>query len=49
MRGLLLVSFQNWRSEFLAVAALVGGTIFLRRRSSPQSKPVHASNAGTGG
>jgi len=41
-------SFQNWQSEFLAVAAIVGGSIFLRQRNSPQSKPVHASNAETG-
>jgi hypothetical protein len=38
---LWLESFQNWQSEFLAVAAIVGGSIFLRQRSSPQSKPVH--------
>jgi hypothetical protein len=41
-------SFQNWQSEFLAVAAIVGGSIFLRQRSSPQSKPVHMPNAETG-
>lgn len=41
-------SFQNWQSEFLAVAAIVGGSIFLRQRSSPQSKPVHASHSDTG-
>jgi hypothetical protein len=41
-------SFQNWQSEFLAVAAIVGGSIFLRQRSSPQSKPVHIPNAETG-
>jgi len=41
-------SFQNWQSEFLAVAAIVGGSIFLRQRNSPQSKPVHAPNAATG-
>jgi hypothetical protein len=41
-------SFQNWQSEFLAVAAIVGGSIFLRQRSSAQSKPVHAPHADTG-
>jgi hypothetical protein len=41
-------SFQNWQSEFLALAAIVGGSIFLRQRSSPQSKPVHMPNAETG-
>ncbi len=33
-------SLQNWQSEFLAVAVLVVLSIFLRERSSPQSKPV---------
>ncbi len=42
-------SFQNWQSEFLAVAAIVGGSIYLRQRSSSQSKPVHAPHAQTGG
>jgi hypothetical protein len=41
-------SFQNWQSEFLAVAAIVGGSIYLRQRRSAQSKPVHAPNAETG-
>ena len=41
-------SFQNWQSEFLAVAAIIGGSIYLRQRSSPQSKPVHAPNHQTG-
>jgi uncharacterized protein DUF6766 len=41
-------SFQNWQSEFLAVAALIGGSIYLRQRRSPQSKPVHAPNSTTG-
>jgi hypothetical protein len=41
-------SFQNWQSEFLAVAAIVGGTVYLRQRKSSQSKPVHAPNDQTG-
>lgn len=41
-------SFQNWQSEFLAVAAIIGGSVYLRQRSSSQSKPVHAPNAQTG-
>ncbi|WP_343066662.1 DUF6766 family protein [Kribbella qitaiheensis] len=41
-------SFQNWQCEFLAVAAIIGGSIYLRQRSSSQSKPVHAPNAKTG-
>jgi hypothetical protein len=35
-------SFQNWQSEFLALAAMVVLSIFLRQRGSPESKPVHA-------
>jgi len=35
-------SFQNWQSEFLSLAAMVGMTIFLRQRGSPESKPVDA-------
>lgn len=41
-------SFQNWQSEFLAVAALVVLSIFLRQRGSPESKPVAAPHAQTG-
>jgi hypothetical protein len=41
-------SFQNWQSEFLAVAAIVGGSIYLRQRRSAQSKPVHAPHSETG-
>lgn len=37
-------SFQNWQSEFLAVAAIVILSIFLRHQGSPESKPVDASN-----
>jgi hypothetical protein len=41
-------SFQNWQSEFLAVAALVVLSIFLRQRGSPESKPVNAPHSHTG-
>jgi hypothetical protein len=41
-------SFQNWQSEFLAVAAIVLFSIFLRERGSPESKPVSAPHAMTG-
>jgi len=41
-------SLQNWQSEFLAVAAIVILTIFLRQYGSPESKPVHAPHAETG-
>jgi len=41
-------SFQNWQSEFLAVFAIVFLSIFLRQRSSPESKPVDAPHSQTG-
>jgi hypothetical protein len=41
-------SLQNWQSEFLAVAAIVVLTIFLRQIGSPESKPVHAPHGETG-
>jgi len=41
-------SFQNWQSEFLSLAAMVVGTIYLRQRGSAESKPVHAPHAETG-
>lgn len=33
-------SFQNWQSEFLAITAMVYLSIYLREKSSPESKPV---------
>jgi hypothetical protein len=42
-------SFQNWQSEFLAVASLAALSIFLRQRGSPESKPVAAPHHQTGG
>ena len=42
-------SFQNWQSEFLAVAAIVGASVYLRQRGSPESKPVAAPHSSTGG
>ena len=44
-----LESFQNWQSEFLAIAAVVILSIFLRQRGSPESKPVDAPHSETGG
>jgi len=41
-------SFQNWQSEFLATAVLVVLSIFLRHKSSPESKPTGAANSETG-
>jgi hypothetical protein len=40
-------SFQNWQSEFLAVAAMVVLSIFLRHRGSPESKPVDSPHSET--
>jgi hypothetical protein len=42
-------SFQNWQSEFLSMVAMVGLSIFLRQRGSPESKPVDAPTWDTGG
>jgi hypothetical protein len=44
-----LESFQNWQSEFLSVGVLVLLGVWLRQRGSPESKPVHARHADTGG
>jgi hypothetical protein len=41
-------SLQNWQSEFLAVAAIVLLSIWLRQRGSPESKPVSAPHEQTG-
>lgn len=41
-------SLQNWQSEFLAVAAIVFLSIFLRQQGSPESKPVAAPHSATG-
>ena len=41
-------SFQNWQSEFLAVAAMVVLSIFLRQRGSPESKPIDSPHSETG-
>lgn len=41
-------SFQNWQSEFLAVASLAWLSVFLRQRGSPESKPVTAPHSETG-
>lgn len=41
-------SFQNWQSEFLAVASIVILSIWLRQKGSPESKPVDAPYGETG-
>jgi hypothetical protein len=41
-------SFQNWQSEFLAVASIVVLTIWLRQKGSSESKEVAAPHRKTG-
>ena len=41
-------SFQNWQSEFLAIASMVWLAVYLRQKGSPESKPVHAPHGETG-
>lgn len=41
-------SLQNWQSEFLVVAVLVGAAVYLRQRGSGESKPVAAPHSETG-
>lgn len=40
-------SFQNWQSEFLAIAAIVILSIYLRQHGSPESKPVDMPHSET--
>jgi hypothetical protein len=40
-------SFQNWQSEFLAIASMVILSIFLRHKGSAESKPVDAPHSAT--
>jgi hypothetical protein len=41
-------SMQNWQSEFIAVAAIIGLSVFFRQRSSAESKPVADPHLDTG-
>jgi hypothetical protein len=41
-------TFQNWQSEFLAVASMAVLSIYLRQRGSPESKPVGSPHSATG-
>jgi hypothetical protein len=41
-------SMQNWQSEFLAIAIMVGASVYLRERGSAESKPVAKPHAETG-
>jgi hypothetical protein len=40
-------TFQNWQSEFLAVASMAAFSIYLRQRGSPESKLVGAPHDAT--
>ena len=37
-------SMQNWQSDFIAVAMIIGLSIFLRQRGSAELKPVADPN-----
>ncbi|MET3719497.1 DUF6766 family protein [Arthrobacter sp. UYEF21] len=41
-------SFQNWQSEFLAVAVLVGASVYLCEKGSPESEPLADPHYETG-
>ena len=41
-------TFQNWQSEFMALATMAIFTVFLRERGSPESKPVAEPHDSTG-
>jgi hypothetical protein len=41
-------TFQNWQSEFLAIASMTALAIYLRQRGSPESKPVGSAHPSTG-
>ena len=41
-------TFQNWQSEFMALATMAILTVFLRERGSPESKPVAEAHDSTG-
>jgi hypothetical protein len=41
--------FQCWEAEFASIGIYIVLSIFLRQENSPESKPVGASDAQTGG
>ena len=41
-------SLQNWQSEFLAVAVIVGASVYLHEPGSAESKPVAEPHDATG-
>jgi hypothetical protein len=40
-------SFQNWQSEFMVIALMIGASVYLRERGSVESKPVAMPHAST--
>jgi hypothetical protein len=42
------LTFQTWEAEYMAIAAYITLTIFLRQQGSPESKPTDSSNEETG-
>jgi hypothetical protein len=40
-------SFQNWQSEFMVIALMVGASVYLRERGSVESKPVAMAHSDT--
>jgi hypothetical protein len=40
-------SFQNWQSEFMVIAVMVGASVYLRERGSVESKPVAMAHSDT--
>jgi hypothetical protein len=40
-------TLQNWQSEFLAIGSMAVFSVYLRRRGSPESKPVGAEHGVT--
>lgn len=41
------VTFENWESEFLAIASIVILSVWLRQYGSPESKPVDMPHSQT--
>ncbi|MFJ6002271.1 DUF6766 family protein [Arthrobacter sp. NPDC092385] len=40
-------SFQNWQSEFMVIAVMVGASVYRRERGSVESKPVAMAHSDT--
>ncbi|MCU1633982.1 MAG: hypothetical protein JWM61_2634 [Micrococcaceae bacterium] len=40
-------SFQNWQSEFMVIAVMIGASVYLRERGSVESKPIAMAHRDT--